>query len=108
MDDFLAALKMGVDKTEDSVVEVELDHHSAFPAVANQVFDHIVLLHVAHEQSVFLLYKNCQEYLAFAHHLNHVELMLQVAFDIAHLFNLLTAALLPTIGNHIIVAVVWE
>ena len=108
MDDFLAAFKMGVDKTEDSVVEVELHHHSAFPAVANQVFDHIVLLDVTHEQGVFLLHKNCQEYLAFTHHLNHVELMLQVAFDIAHLFDLLTTALLPTIGDHIIVAVIRE
>ena len=34
--------------------------------------------------------------------------MLQIAFDIAHLFDLLTTALLPTIGDHIIVAVVWE
>ena len=108
MDDFLAALKMSVDKTEDSVVKVELDHHSAFPAVANQVFDHIVLLNVAHEQSVFLFHKNRQEYLAFTNHFDHIELMLQIAFDIAHLFDLLTAALLPTIGNHIIVAVVWE
>ena len=108
MDDFLATLQMSVDKTEDSVVEVKLDHDSALPTVANQVFDDIVFLDVAHEEGVLFLDENCQENLAFAHHLHHVELVLEVAFNIAHFLDLFTSALLSTVGDNVIVAVVWE
>ena len=99
---------MRVNEAENSIVQAELDHHSAFPAVSNHILHDIVLLYISHEKCIIFLHEDGKEHFAFANHLDHVKFMLQIALDVTYFFLLFATALLTTIGNDIIVAVVWE
>ena len=105
---FLPTLQMRVYEAKDSIVQAELDHYASFPAITNQIFHDIVLFDVAHEESIIFFYKDSEEHLTFAHHFDHVKLMLQIALNVTHFLFLLAAALLATIGDYIVIAVIRE
>ena len=62
----LTRLQVAVHKGKGSVVERELDHHSALPAIAQQVFYAQILRHISHEDAIKLLDEDSQEDFAFA------------------------------------------
>ena len=105
---FLPTLQMRVYEAKDSIVQAELDHDASFPAITNQIFHDIVLFDVAHEESIIFFYKDGEEHLTFAHHLDHVKLMLQIALNVTHFLFLLATALLAAIGDYIVIAVIGE
>ena len=100
---------MTVDEAEGGVVESELNHDTALPAIAEQILHDEVLASISHEDTVESLHEYGHENLTFAHE-THLDIVLlpKVVSDQGGLFFFLSTALLCTEGDDIVVHIVWK
>jgi len=99
---------MTIDKTEDSIVEGKLDHHTTFPAIAKHVLHDVVFADISQEAAVVLLDENGEEDLSLAHEVNLDVPLAQVAVNQLDFLLFLAATLLTAKSNDIIAFVVGE
>ena len=104
----LARLKMAIDEAEGCVVQSELHHAAALPAISKHVFHDIVLVCISHEATILLLDENDEENLAFANVFDFDVVFTKVGMDQVRLFFFLSRTLLPTKRYNVVPLIVRE
>ena len=99
---------MTVNEAKDGVIEGELDHYAALPAIAKHVLHYVVLADVSNEPAIVLLHKDDKEDLALADEINFDISGSQIAMYQIDFFLFFATGLLPTKSNNIIALVVGK
>ena len=99
---------MAVDETEDGVVEGELDHHSALPAIAKHVLHYVVLTNVTQEPAIIFLHKDDKEDLTLANKINFDVVFAKIALYQSDFFIFFSTAFLTAKSNDVVAFVVGE
>ena len=99
---------MTINEAKDSVIEGELDHYAALPAITKHVLHDVVLADVSNEPAIVLLHKDDKEDLALADEINFDISGSQIAMNQIDFFLFFATGLLPTKSNDIIALVVGK
>ena len=87
---------MAIDEAKGCVVQSELHHTAALPAISQHVFHNVVFVCISHEATILLLDENDEENLAFANVFDFDVVFTEVGMDQVRLFFFLSRTLLTT------------